>query len=455
MDPYDPRGQASIDYVAILGVIAVILGTAVAATGAPWLAPRVASSIRHGICVVSGALCTPREAREAGLAPCPINRRSDAERLGAVALIRLGREDALLVERRSDGTASVSFLDGAEAGVEAGMGVTLPGVAGTATAGVGVRFAAGQTFEFAHWPAARRFLARFAGEETLSGEGRRLLRGLCRWCPVWLKGHGRALPEPAARYIEGGSFDHFAAQLGVAVPGRSGHGPAALGLEVRGGRAVMLGRRRTRDQVTWYLRLTSDVVGGLGAVMGSIESGRHAEGVLEVTTESGRPVQARVRASAAVTGAGDLAGLDADLAGVADRVRAATTGWGGDGDEKVDGHGTTGLAVEAAVALDLRDAANLRAVEGLLHPGGSPLGWLERLRAVARRLDVAGAVDLTVSRVARDSTDGTIEGGELVRFGGGYGRVQETRDLIAAWSLAPGGRLRRREDCELAAHATA
>ncbi|MBA2515518.1 MAG: hypothetical protein H0V26_14520, partial [Solirubrobacterales bacterium] len=112
---HDSRGQASIDYVGILAVVALILGAAAAAVGAPWLAPRVASGIRHGICVVSGALCTAREAREAGLAPCPIKRRSDSEHVGVVALIRLQRGDALVVERRSDGRATVSFVDGAKA----------------------------------------------------------------------------------------------------------------------------------------------------------------------------------------------------------------------------------------------------------------------------------------------------------------------------------------------------
>jgi len=446
---HDSRGQASIDYVGILAVVALILGAAATAVGAPWLAPRVASGIRHGICVVSGALCTPREAREAGLAPCPIRRRSDSEHVGVVALIRLQRGDALVVERRSDGRATVSFVDGAKAGVEAGVGVTLPGVAGSVNAGVGVRFAAGRTFEFGSWSKAQRFLARFAGEETLTGEARRALRRLCWRCPEWLEGGGRALPEPTARYIEGGSFDSFVAELGAVIPATGRRGPIRVGLDARGSRALVLGRRTAGPRVTWYLRLEADVLATLGVVMGSLEAGRRTEGVLEVIFEGGEPVEARVKGSAAITGKAEFAGQGVDLGEVADRLRAATVPATDDAEAK------EGLAVEATVSLDLREEANLRAVEGLMHPGGSPLEWLERLRAVARRVDVAGAVDLSVLRFERKAADRTLEGGQLVRVGGGYGRVEETRDLVAAWSLRAGGPWRRREDCEAAAQAAA
>jgi hypothetical protein len=259
-----------------------------------------------------------------------------------------------------------------------------------------------------------------------------VLRTLCWRCPEWIEGRSRDLPAPAARYLEGGSFVDFGAQLGVRMPvlgSRSG-----VGLDAQGGRAAVVGRRTAGRQVTWYVRLEAEVVATLGAVMGSIHGGRRAEGVLEVTTEAGEPVRARVRATAGIAGEAELAGLRTNVAGVADRLRGATA--------RADERG--GLELEAAVTLDLRDPANLRAFRALLHPGTSPLGWLERARAMGRRLDVAGVVDLTVVRVGRDSTDHTAQVGELVRFGGGYGRVTETRDLVSAWGLTPERGLRRR-----------
>ncbi|MDP9384667.1 MAG: hypothetical protein M3P50_05450 [Actinomycetota bacterium] len=105
------------------------------------------------------------------------------------------------------------------------------------------------------------------------------------------------------------------------------------------------------------------------------------------------------------------------------------------------------------MSLDLRDPANRRAVEGLLHPGLSPLGWIDRARALGRRLDRAGAVDLDVFRTTRTSRLQEHGAGAALRFGARYGRVRQVRDLIAAWSGTGGGghSLRRREDCEEAA----
>ena len=114
------RGQASLDYVAVLALVAVVLAGAAGTVGAPWLARSLAGAIRHGICVVSGSYCSVREAADAGLAACPVHRRSEAERSGVTAIVHLGRDDVLLVERRSDGTASVAFVDGWRAGAEIG-----------------------------------------------------------------------------------------------------------------------------------------------------------------------------------------------------------------------------------------------------------------------------------------------------------------------------------------------
>jgi len=432
-----PSGQASVDYVALLALAAVVLGLAASAVGAPWLAPRLAEAIRHGICVVSGAWCTPAQARAAGLEPCPIHRRSNAERLGAVAVIRLERGDALLIERRSDHTASVSFVDGGAVGAEVGIGVRLPGASGTAEAAAGVRFNAGQTHEFGSWPDAQRFLARFAGEETMTGEGRRALRTLCWRCPEWLEGRGRDLPEPAARFTEGGAYAEVGAALGF---DRGAEVDASLSA------ATVIGTRRAGRRVTRYLRLEAGMLAGLGLALGSLATARDQEGVLELTTVDGEPVEARVRGSAGIAAEADLQGQSLDVADVADRLRGAT----GRAREAGD---SGGLAVEASVALDLRDPANRRALEGALRPGISPLARAERVRALGRRLDVAGAVDLGVFRTGRSSSGKELEAGALWKVGAGYARVEQVRDLIAAWSLRAGGPLRRREDCEAAAQA--
>ena len=80
-------------------------------------------AVRHGICLVAGGVCTPGEARAAGFAPCLVHARADRERLGGrLLVVRLGRGDSLLVERRSDGSAAVSFADGGGPGRASGSG---------------------------------------------------------------------------------------------------------------------------------------------------------------------------------------------------------------------------------------------------------------------------------------------------------------------------------------------
>jgi hypothetical protein len=434
------RGQASVDYLAVLALVAVVIGAAAAAVGAPWLAPELAQTIRRGICIVSGSLCTAADARRAGLAPCPVHRRADSERLGAtVAVARLERGDALVVERRSDGSVSVSFVDGWKGGAEVGLGARLPLPVGVdVKAGAAVGFHSGRRYDFDDAAAAGRFVARHAGGETLTGELRGLLGDLCAACAERLGGARRELPRPDATFHELGGE----AQLGGTAGGKGAGVPASLG----GGQklATVVGRRREAGRTTTYLRLSADVMGDLGALVGSVAARGRAEGILEVTEEGGRRTEVRVRAAGAYANEGELDGTSLDVADVAGRLAA------GGARPRVAGD-RGGLALEASVALDLRDPGNARAVEALLAAGASPLAWLEGLRAVGRRLDVAGAVDLDVFRTTEATTGRTLSGSAGLRLSGGYERTAQTRELVAAWSRRAGGSLRRREDCEAAA----
>src|SRR5215207_4378113 len=147
--PRPVAGQASAEYVALLAVVCAVVAGAAAVGSLPPLAAQVAGAVKHGICVVSGAVCTPREARAAGLAPCVVHARMDRERLGGrVLIVKLRRGDALLVERRSDGSAAVSFADGGAAGASAGIGLRLLGHGANARVGGGAEFTAGRTWEF-------------------------------------------------------------------------------------------------------------------------------------------------------------------------------------------------------------------------------------------------------------------------------------------------------------------
>lgn len=437
------HGQASVDYVAVLALVAVVLGAVAATVGAPWLAPKVAETIRRGICVVSGALCTPEDAERAGLEPCPIHRRSNAERAGAtIAVIRLERGDELVIERLSNDQARVSFIDGGRAGGEVGLGARLPDAAASVTAGLGVTFQKGRRYDFGSWDEARAFVERFARTETLTGEIREALRDLCRRCPAAIRGEKIRPPKPTATFLEGGAYAELRGEFGADVPISSTLVPAKVEGMLSG--AAILGRRREGPRTTTYLKLAAGTVGELGGVIAAVSGDGAAEGVLEVSSEGGRVVEARVRASGAYAWEGTLDGTSLDLADVADRLADRA-------DRPREPGDLGGLAIEGSVALDLTDPVNARAVEGLLTPEVSPQGWIERVRALGRRLEVAGQVDLDVYRTAEETAGHELGVSAGLRAQAGYTRTEQIRDLVAAWSLAAGGQLRRRGDCEEAA----
>nr|MBA2643844.1 hypothetical protein [Solirubrobacterales bacterium] len=129
------RGQASSDYVGLLALVGVVVATSVAVVKPPPIPGSITAAFRHAICLAGGGICTAREAREAGLSACVVHVRSDADQVGAVvAVVRLRRGDAAIFERRSDGSAVVSFLDSNSIGAQAGVGISLGAMGGTGTA---------------------------------------------------------------------------------------------------------------------------------------------------------------------------------------------------------------------------------------------------------------------------------------------------------------------------------
>jgi len=429
-------GQASADYVALLAVVALVLGAAVATVGSPpALASAVSGAVRHGICLVAGGVCTAREARAAGLAPCLVHARGERERLAAKALVvRLERGDALLVERRSDGSATVSFLDGWRGGATAGIGLKLPwGSPGSISGSAGAQFTGGRTWAFASAAAAARFVRRWKRRESFRGEATGLARGLCRLCA-----RAPAPPPPQATYREGGAYGEVSGELGLRLP-RLRKSPR---LAIDGDADVVAGRRISGRRTTLYLRVDYASSARLGAVIGAVSAAQQVAPALEVSLEAGRAVELRVHGAAAMRGQLDLLGATTSLSGLAKRLRSATGGGrGGEG---------TGMGVEAAVSLDLTDQRNRDAAVGVLELLGMrarPSSWDERIRALGQRLDADGAVDVGVFRVGASERETEFEGAFGGELGGRWSRSVETRELIEAWSLRRGGALSEREDC--------
>jgi hypothetical protein len=203
---------------------------------------------------------------------------------------------------------------------------------------------------------------------------------------------------------------------------------------------ALVGRRRRGGRSTWYLRVGNEVAAELGAVLGSMAGATEAGTVLELHYEGGRPVLARVATAAALAAQVELAGSSLDTGEVVDRLTGALPRPGGP-------EATGGMAVEASVSLDLTDPANLQAVRAVLLPDTTRLQWAMRLRALGRRLDVDGTVDVATFRSTRSEDEHDYSVGQGASFGVGYGITRTTRELLTAWSGRPAA-LRRREDCE-------
>src|SRR5437899_8166293 len=112
------EGQASIEYAALLVVVAAILVTATALVAAPGIVNAVTRGFRRGLCVVGGGDCLATERR-----PCVVRTATTAgEGMLAIGVVRLGGGMLLLREKRSDGSVDVTLLDHIDAGVAVRLG---------------------------------------------------------------------------------------------------------------------------------------------------------------------------------------------------------------------------------------------------------------------------------------------------------------------------------------------
>lgn len=207
-------GQASLEYTGAALFIAAVLALAVPLAGRPPLAEAVASGIRHGICVVTGGVCTPREARALGLSPCTLREDAKGERNGTtVAIFSVDNRFNWILTQRSDGSVLLTSTGETDFGAGRDLSIAGVGIDGMLTAGLHDR----AVWEFPSPRAARQFVL-----ETRSP-----------------KAAGRVRP-PTYRY--------------ESVAGGADVGAAGLKLDV--GAAV--GRRRGRGLDTLFARTRID-----------------------------------------------------------------------------------------------------------------------------------------------------------------------------------------------------
>jgi Flp pilus assembly pilin Flp len=291
------RGQATVEYVALAAIVALVLVGAVAITPGG-LGTRIVHTIRLGLCRVSGTTCPALPRERADLPPCPLSRATRSEDLGVkVTFVKLGQGFGLEQETYSDGHVVVRFADDQEVGLTGSLGPSFAW--GDVRAGVdvdlSVSFASGRAWSFPHAAAARRFVERYGGLQTVGGRVVDDLRRDCLLCRMVGWGPKR-LPPPTESYEELGSSLSALAKLGVdATDG--------LGPELGGAVAAAIGLRHDpAGRRTVYFRLGGSSALALFAAMGA-STGTEASGTVGVTLDRrNRVVSLRFDGAAVASG---------------------------------------------------------------------------------------------------------------------------------------------------------
>lgn len=394
------RGQASIEWIAVLGVVAAALAAAVAGAvpGAEAVPRAVAAGFERAFCLVSGGDCLSGRPR-----PCVVGSREESrERRVSVVFLRLADGRTLLREQRSDGTVAVTVEDGVRAGAElvAGGKLTIRGRGATAAVSIGAdgRGGAGRRFVVRDARAADALIARLR-KEPAGAEG--VVRG----------GGG---PVPDERWWFAGRDGHAEGSLKALKLGGSAKA-------LRGVVASVREHPRTGER-TLLLRTDGEMVASLTAPLGRAGlTVPHRSSVELAFDHRGEPVALTVRGAGGVNGEARI------------------------GEQRLHG----GDLVEVEARLDLLDPeARSRARELVKALGDvAPRRALAVARALGARLAEQARVDVRLYETDRSSRVRGAKGA----FGGEFGIEVEdvtwTARLVDAWGREPGMGWARRLDC--------
>jgi hypothetical protein len=404
-------GQASLEYVALIALVVVVI-TAAAALTSGGLGTEVAYGLRRGLCAVSGTKCPPRPRDVADLPPCPTGRSSRTEDFNvSVAFVRLGGGLGVLEERTSDGRVTVTFTNSGTAGLTAGVGAHFAigklRIGAGAGGDIGVTFSTGRSWAFANQTAADAFVHHYGSDQTMAGRLGNDARRACLPCQIvgW---EPDTPPPPQAVFLEGGTRAGFRAVAGAGVH-------AGLRATLEG----VLGRRTGGDGTTWYVRLDATAAARLFAGLG-LGATTGASAFAELTDDrTGRPVRLVVR----------LARRSA-LEATPPRPPGAT---------RPPRFAGSGGLTEVETSLDLTDAANREAALGFLG-GGSSSPLLARMREQG--------VSTTRSYRLQDTHDG-VDGAVGVGAVGGAGYNSDSQGLVLTGvsTRLPGIGFLPRADC--------
>lgn len=401
--PIVERGQASIEWLGTVALVAVVLTTAAGIAGGDAIASSVVRGIHRALCVVRGGIC------DLDRRPCVVQANATEDDAHVNLLfVRVGRTELILREHRSDGSILVTYLQDTSAGWDVGVGGDLwASAAGQQiVAGAGARAAlltslgAGQTWSFDDPLDADVAMAQL-GEGRDPTVGQRVSR---------FAGTGVEAAADA-----GGAWKTLHGALGL----NAGRVHGTLVDERSGQRTHVVQRGAAIDAI---IGRHSD------GLAGSAEGEEH----LSVTTDAhGRPLELSVARTGELRAAVDLPDIARPLADT-------LVGAGGEHHRR--------WVVEQR--LDLTDPVNLSAAHAVLTALDGPVPMLaEADDALRARLDAAGVTEARTYGVAQDGGGVAGHAGVGAKVGGGLTDATENAQLLEARVLGPDGRWRLNAAC--------
>jgi hypothetical protein len=403
----DERGQASVEWIGVVALIAVVMAVVLAlALPGAGIAGAFVRQFHRALCIVSGGVC------DLDRRPCPIASSATKDdghvNLG---LIRLGRDELILYEKQSDGSVLVSYVHETNAGVEVGVGadgtITVKGMSLSASrsarAAVLAGIGGGETWRFPDAYAADAGMAALSeGHEPGRGERVDVIDDRKS-----IRAQLTASGAIAGRASGGVSLDASLVE-GVAHDPRDGSRTYVLSGSLAAAAVLKVSK-----------------AGAAGAASGE-------ERIAVTTAADGSPRELSIVRTGKLEGAYSLPDI---VQGVAEQVTGGH-------------HGGRTWVVESR--LDLTDPENWRAASAFV--GALPLVKEADADALRRRIDVAGVIETrTYALATKDNGRWQGHVGRGAVFGFGIGEVVESMSLLGAEVRGPDGQWRTRDDCLAAA----
>jgi hypothetical protein len=408
-----------VEYVGLVALVAVVLGLGalVGAGAGEAVAGTVGRGMQRALCVVRGGEC------DLDRRPCVVGARG-VEDEGSIdlLLVRVGSDEIVLREDRSDGTSAVTFARLRRGGLalSAGVGGHLRigrrrfRLGGQASATVLALLGRATTWVLPDRAAAGRLVDRI----VVDGPGDLGRRILDRGRPA-----GDDAPAPASRTTTVGG--------GVTLGASASRVGLTLGAEDLAGASVDAAGRRTflvqrRNALTFAVGTTMSELGHVGGALDELYT---------VTTDrGGRPVDLGILRGGELSVSADLPRAVQPVAGFLSAPTAGARRW------------------ETEEHLDLTEADSLAAARGFLaqvveaHPH---LGRAVAVSAALRRaLDAHGVLDVRAYTSDEDSSGAGVGARVGVGpVGADYERRTRNARLVAAVQRGPDGLWRRRADC--------